>query len=25
MNRPALVRSRKLWVGIGLHPPERPG
>jgi hypothetical protein len=25
LNRPALVRSRKLWVGFGLHPPERPG
>jgi hypothetical protein len=22
LNRPALVRSRRVWVGAGWHPPE---
>lgn len=22
LNRPLLVRARRLWVGIGVHPPD---
>ena len=22
LNRPLLVRSRRIWVAVGLHPPE---
>ena len=22
LNRPSLIRSRRLWIGVGWHPPD---